>query len=400
MSLIDLPFLQIEPTTRCNFTCGFCAGRHMPQQNMPLDRFEQILRSVANVRHVELQGEGEPMLHPQFFEMAELIRNLHPQAKVSLITNGSLLGAENVERILETGFHKLSVSIESPDPAAFAEIRGGKLEKVLDGIRLLMERRRQRLGTRDSGLENRRWLSATSPSPSMGEGLPVANLSNGSERESLPRPPGEGRGEGVSPKTGGTSAAAETVPLSEDGISTGRPAVGLAITVLRRTMHEFPRLIDLYDELGLDGGITFQPLQNMPVYTQHYGPEMRAQVLTPIDRWHFGEMLRHNPRVQEFLGRAPPARGFYDELFSGWDPRSGECPWLARGLYVAYNGTATGCCFIKNTARDGFGEISPVSADQVAANRNSLQSELRAGRIPTPCANCSVAGQIVAARRR
>lgn len=56
------------------------------------------------------------MLHPQFFEMAELIRRLHPQAKISLITNGSLLGAENVGRILQIGFHKLSVSIESPDP--------------------------------------------------------------------------------------------------------------------------------------------------------------------------------------------------------------------------------------------------------------------------------------------
>jgi MoaA/NifB/PqqE/SkfB family radical SAM enzyme len=170
--------------------------------------------------------------------------------------------------------------------------------------------------------------------------------------------------------------------------------------VLRRTTHEFPRLLDLYEELGLDGGITIQPLQTMPVYTQHYGPEMQAQVLTPIDRWYFGEMLRHNPRVREFLSRVPLARGFYDELFSGWDPRSGECPWLARGPYVAYNGTATGCCYIKNTARDGFGEASPASADQVAANRNSLQDQLRAGRIPTPCANCPVAGQIVAARRR
>jgi hypothetical protein len=31
------------------------------------------------------------MLHPQFFEMAEMIRELHPFAKISLITNGSFL---------------------------------------------------------------------------------------------------------------------------------------------------------------------------------------------------------------------------------------------------------------------------------------------------------------------
>jgi MoaA/NifB/PqqE/SkfB family radical SAM enzyme len=137
MTLHNAAFLQIEPTTRCNFTCGFCAGRHMPQQNMAVERLEEVLRAVApsplpspirgegescGLRHVELQGEGEPMLHPRFFEMAEMIRRLHPRAKISLITNGSLLNEENVARIIEIGFHKISVSIESPDPQAFAEL--------------------------------------------------------------------------------------------------------------------------------------------------------------------------------------------------------------------------------------------------------------------------------------
>jgi len=183
-SELDVPFLQIEPTTRCNFICGFCAGRHMPQQNMALDVFERALSSVHGLRHVELQGEGEPMLHPDFFRMGEMIRRLHPGRgeagsppargggqspfcsedsakwgqsptqngdslpRISLITNGSLFSAENVARLIDLGFHKVCVSIESRDPDEFTAIRGGKLEKVLDGIRLLLEARRQRQAAR------------------------------------------------------------------------------------------------------------------------------------------------------------------------------------------------------------------------------------------------------------
>jgi MoaA/NifB/PqqE/SkfB family radical SAM enzyme len=325
----------------------------MPQRDMPLERLEDILRGLSGLRHVELQGEGEPMLHPQFFEMAEMIRRLHSLVKISLITNGSLLSAENFERILEVGFHKMMVSIESPDPETFAEIRGGKLSKVIDGIRMLIVARDERHGARDKRLGAR-------------EGTPHAPREDGhhAERDEY----------------------------------TG-PAVGFAITVLRSTMHELPRLLDLYDELGLDGGITLQPLQTMPVYTQHYGPEMHVQMLTPADRRQFQEELRHNPRVRDFFSRRSAAIGFYDDLFAGWHPRSGECPWLARGLYVAYNGTATGCCYIKDTARDGFGELSPATIEQVATNREAMQSELRSGRIPGPCTNCATAQAIVAARR-
>jgi hypothetical protein len=30
-------FMQIEPTTRCNFTCKFCCGRQMDQSNLDIE---------------------------------------------------------------------------------------------------------------------------------------------------------------------------------------------------------------------------------------------------------------------------------------------------------------------------------------------------------------------------
>ena len=138
-----LEVIQVEPTTRCNFQCRFCAGRHLPQKDMTLDTFAHVLRSSHAVRHIRLQGEGEPLLCPGFFEMIEMAKSHHPEVRVSTITNGSLLSA-NANRLVQSGLQHVSVSIDSADPELFEELRGGKLAPVVEGIRALLAARASR----------------------------------------------------------------------------------------------------------------------------------------------------------------------------------------------------------------------------------------------------------------
>jgi MoaA/NifB/PqqE/SkfB family radical SAM enzyme len=141
-----MKLIQIEPTTRCNFTCGFCIGRHMEQRDLAFEVFEKVLELNPDLEHVEIQGEGEPLMHPRFFDMVERCRE--KGILVSTITNGSYFTAENVDKILSGGIVKVAVSVESPDPITFREIRGGKFEKVIRGIELLMKTRASRGVTR------------------------------------------------------------------------------------------------------------------------------------------------------------------------------------------------------------------------------------------------------------
>jgi MoaA/NifB/PqqE/SkfB family radical SAM enzyme len=135
-------FAQIEPTTRCNFTCGFCSGRQMDQSDLALDDFDRLLESFPDLEHLELQGEGEPLLHKGFFQMARRARARG--IRLSMITNGSLLSEERVAAILEVGMVAVNVSIESPEDAAFQRIRGGRLDKVKAGIARLLAARNAR----------------------------------------------------------------------------------------------------------------------------------------------------------------------------------------------------------------------------------------------------------------
>jgi len=126
-----VPFIQVEPTTRCNFSCAFCPGRHLPQRDMAPEVFDAVLSLFPEVKYVQLYGEGEPLLHADFFSMVRKI--CAKGARVSTVTNGSLL-KRNLDEVLSSGLLSLHISIESADPHTFNQIRGGNFEQISESI--------------------------------------------------------------------------------------------------------------------------------------------------------------------------------------------------------------------------------------------------------------------------
>jgi MoaA/NifB/PqqE/SkfB family radical SAM enzyme len=312
---MSVRFLQVEPTTRCNFTCGFCAGRSMPQTDLPWERFVAALDAFPDLEHIELQGEGEPLLHPRFFDMVALARSRG--VRVSIITNGSLFTDEAIEKTLTLGIDKIAVSIESPDAERFQQIRGGKLDKVLRGVAALVSRRNAR------GLD--------------------------------------------------------------------KPVVGLSITVLRSTEHELPQILALYDRLGLDGGVTLQPLQAMEVYTRHYDEALRGEQLDERQADKVFARFFSDADVRRIQAARGETRGFFDELMAGWKPAKGTCPWLERGLYLHNGGAVTACCMVKDTERHGFGSLAADAVPSLLAARNEMRAALARREVPAACAGCELA---------
>ena len=132
--------INIEPTTRCNFNCWYCVGREMRQDDIRLEDFGRMLDKFPGVKTIALVGEGEPLMHKDFFEMARMAQER--DIRVMIISNGSALSKSVVKQLCETGVAYVSISIDSFDPATFASSRiDGDLPKVLRGIRRLRDYR-------------------------------------------------------------------------------------------------------------------------------------------------------------------------------------------------------------------------------------------------------------------
>lgn len=129
-------FLNLEPTTRCNFNCWYCVGRHMEQADITPQTFEAVLKHFPNLQALALVGEGEPLMHKGFFEMAAAARDRG--IRVLTISNGSTLSSSNVAKLCEAGVAYISISIDSVDAQTFASSRlDGRLEQVLAGMQRL-----------------------------------------------------------------------------------------------------------------------------------------------------------------------------------------------------------------------------------------------------------------------
>jgi hypothetical protein len=125
---------QLEITTRCNFDCFYCAGRTMDQRDITWDRFTSIIDAIDTAgARVTLQGEGEPTLHPKFFDMARYVasKGLTPHA----IINGSRVAVNMISEL----FPLISISLDTLDIHESARIGRHNLPKVISNINLLIE---------------------------------------------------------------------------------------------------------------------------------------------------------------------------------------------------------------------------------------------------------------------
>jgi radical SAM protein with 4Fe4S-binding SPASM domain len=141
------PYLQIEPTSICNYRCVFCyqtdnkfnkrSFGHMG--HMSLDTFKKIVdQAKGNVEFISLASRGEPLLCPDFKKMLEYTRGKFFNLKIN--TNASLLDEEMSHAILKSGVKTIGFSADAAESSLYSKLRvNGKLDKVVSNIKKFQE---------------------------------------------------------------------------------------------------------------------------------------------------------------------------------------------------------------------------------------------------------------------
>lgn len=151
------PFsVSAETAARCNLKCPECvAGTGQTLRGkalMELALFEDILHQHARrAFYCNLYFQGEPFLNPMLGQMICKAGGLGYYTCLS--TNGHFLDEPRCREAIEAGLDRMIISLDGLTQESYSFYRrGGKLQKVTDGIRTLAEVRRS-LGLRNPLIE-------------------------------------------------------------------------------------------------------------------------------------------------------------------------------------------------------------------------------------------------------
>jgi len=143
-----LDCVQVEVTSRCPGRCTYCPHttrrENWISRDLDMETFSRLWPLMRRAGRVHLQGWGEPLLNPAFFDMAALARKAGCQ--VSTTTCGLRMDPELALRIVESGVDIVAFSLAGTDAASNASRRGVDFDRVCEAVTTLQAVRRERAG--------------------------------------------------------------------------------------------------------------------------------------------------------------------------------------------------------------------------------------------------------------
>jgi len=143
--------LSIEPTTACNLGCPECPSGlkkfTRPTGNLRENLLDDLLNEIGkDLIYLTFYFQGEPFIHPK---MNELVAKANQRGIFTATsTNAHFINERSAEAIINSGLNRLIISIDGTNQETYESYRvSGKLEKVIDGTKTILAKRREMKST-------------------------------------------------------------------------------------------------------------------------------------------------------------------------------------------------------------------------------------------------------------
>jgi MoaA/NifB/PqqE/SkfB family radical SAM enzyme len=126
--------VHIVPMRRCNLACAYCNEYDKVSEPVPIETMLKRIDKLAEfgTSVITISG-GEPMMHPQIYEIVARIR--HHKMIAGLISNGYYFQPEKVKKLNEAGLDYLQISIDNVNPDEVSKKSLKVLDKKLQNLR-------------------------------------------------------------------------------------------------------------------------------------------------------------------------------------------------------------------------------------------------------------------------
>lgn len=343
MNLAELPeapplpdFVQIEPVGQCNLACRMCpvvyrddGGPGRPPAFISFQTYCRLLDQFPAVKTLQLQGLGEPLLHPRFFDMVKYAaaRGI----EVSTNTNLTALSERRAEECVLSGLRRMHVSLDAADKAAYEYIRtGARHERVLRNLGRLIEAKR-RLGARRPEIHL----------------VAVVMRRNLEELAGLVRLAHEYGLEGLSVQHLAHDFSESSLPPKYDPMR---------------------RFVDEQTLCGEDPARVERCFAEARALAAELGVALRLPGLRAL----FKEKREDEARSEK--------------------PGRGKCDWPWRGAYLSFSGEAMPCCMVATPDRMNFGSMAREGVARVWSGEEyrKFRERLASEDPPEICRGCAV----------
>ncbi|MBN2000406.1 radical SAM protein, partial [candidate division KSB1 bacterium] len=141
------PIVNVEPTNLCNLKCPLCTtgsgDMQRPRGKMNFEIYRRFVDQVADKTiYMTLYHQGEPYLLKDFNRFVRYAKDKGMYVNTS--TNAHFFEKKSAREVVDSGLDSMIISLDGVTQDSYSRYRvGGSLETVLNGIRRLVDAKKQ-----------------------------------------------------------------------------------------------------------------------------------------------------------------------------------------------------------------------------------------------------------------